>query len=100
MRRDNSLLLSPTQRPLWCCCAALSAKVAEGLGRGKMAARGECREGEREKRGSCPFPLPIVPSAPTIIQKFPIGSLCGGESHYCDTLFPLSPPHHAKTYGY
>ena len=26
-----------------------------------------------------PFPLPIVPSAPTIIQKFLIGSLCGGE---------------------
>ena len=30
-------MLSPPQRPLSFCCAALSVKVAEGLGRGKMA---------------------------------------------------------------
>ena len=51
-----SVLLSPPQRPLSCCCAALSVKVAVGLGRGKNG------------------------SARGIIQKFPIGSLCGGES--------------------
>ena len=37
----------------------------------------------KERREACsrPCPLPIVPSAPTIIQKFPIGSLCGGERY-------------------
>ena len=59
-----------------CCCCCWPWAWGEG----KTAARRECREGETEKRGSRPFPLPIVPRAPYIIQKFPIRSLCGGES--------------------
>ena len=58
------------------------AVVAAGLGPGEREKRQ--REGnagkEKERRESRPFPLPIVPRAPYIIQKFPIGSLCGGES--------------------
>ena len=44
-----SLYLSPPQRPLSCCCCCWP----RAWGEGKTAARGECREGEREKRGLC-----------------------------------------------
>ena len=72
--------LSPPQRLLSCCfdCKGI---LAVRLGRGKSgSARGMMGRGKREER---PFPLPIVPRAPSQTQcyyKFPIGSLCGGES--------------------
>ena len=47
-------MLTPPQRPL---C------VVGRLGRKKKRARGAGWEGDREKRGSCLFPLPIVPRA-------------------------------------
>ena len=42
--------------------------VVGRLGRKKKRARGARREGEREKRGSRLFPLPIVPRAPSIFS--------------------------------
>ena len=88
-----SLPLYLPQRPLSCCfdrkdfLAYFDPKgfLAVGLARGKNAARGEYREGEREKRGSALslfLSFPAHPPKPNIIKKFPMGSLCGGGSPY------------------
>ena len=54
------------------------------LGRKEKRALGARWEGEREKRGSRLFPLPIVPGALSIVSIIAIGiisgSLCGGKS--------------------
>ena len=63
---------------------ALSFCVVGRLGRKEKRALGVRWEGEREKRGSCLFPLPIVPGALSIFSIIAMGiiswSLCGGES--------------------
>ena len=74
VRRGSSL--SPPQRPL---C------VVGRLGRKKKRAHGARWEGERQKRGSRLFLLPIVPRALSVFSTIanfmgiPSGSLCGGE---------------------
>ena len=60
------------------------AVVAAGFGPGEREKRQRAVNAGKEKErreASCsrPFPLPIVPRAPSIIQKFPVGGLCGGE---------------------
>ena len=68
---NSSQNLSPPQRPL-SCCFDRKGFLSVDLGRGK---KGSARE--------TPFPLPIVPCAPSQTQhysKFPIGSLWEGES--------------------
>ena len=68
----------PASFVLLCCFVR---KGGRGPGeREKRQRAGNAGKG-KERREACshPFPLPILPSAPTIIQKFPIGSLCRGE---------------------
>ena len=79
-------VLSKFEDPLgrYLILKALSFCVVGRLGRKEKRALGARWEGEREKRGSCLFPLPIVPGALSIFSIIAIGiisrSLCGGES--------------------
>ena len=82
----DSTVLSKFEDPLgrYLILKALSFFVVGRLGRKEKRALGARWEGEREKRGSCLFPLPIVPCALSIFSIIAIGiiswSLCGGES--------------------
>ena len=69
--------LSPRQRPL-SCCFDCKGFLAVGLGRGKKRqCMGNAENGKERREGSLFPSFPVRP--PNIIQKFPIGSLCGGE---------------------
>ena len=82
----DGTVLSKFEDPLgrYLILKALSFFVVRRLGRKEKRALGARWEGEREKRGSCLFPLPIVPGALSIFSIIAIGiiswSLCGGES--------------------
>ena len=82
----DGTVLSKFEDPLgrYLILKTLSFFVVGRLGRKEKRALGARWEGEREKRGSCLFPLPIVPGALSIFSITAIGiiswSLCGGES--------------------
>ena len=79
-------VLSKFEDPLgrYLILKALSFCVVGRLGRKEKRALGARWEGEREKRGSRLFPLPIVPGALSIFSIIDMGiiswSLCEGES--------------------
>ena len=79
-------VLSKFEDPLgrYLILKALSFCVVGRLGRKEKRALGARWEGEREKRGSRLFPLPIVPGALSIFSIIAMGiiswSLCEGES--------------------
>ena len=79
-------VLSKFEHPLgrYLILKALSFCVVGRLGRKEKRALGARWEGERGKRSSRLFPLPIVPGALSILSIIAIGiisgSLCGGES--------------------
>ena len=82
----DGTVLSKFEDPLghYLILKALSFCVVGRLGRKEKRALGARWEGEREKRDSCLFPLPIVPGALSIFSIIAIGiiswSLCEGES--------------------
>ena len=84
-----SLPLSPPQRPL-SCCFDRKGFLAVGLARGKKRKRAGKSAGNagkrKERREAPPFPSSYRSSRTLpnsiLLKKFPIGSLCGGESPY------------------
>ena len=71
------------------CVPTLRHKTRSEVGEMERETRGGRWEG---KRGSCLFPLPIVPRALAIFRSLlffigiPCGKLCGGERTYMNTL--------------